>query len=272
MIAFGSQSSTAPQGDAGDLQYNNDGAFGAASESHYDSEDGRFGFGTQAPIARVHAVSGSSAGPALIVQEGQGQNGSNVQEWRDANGARKARLRVFTSGFDWALNNSNDVAGISFSSAGLLYLSSLNGQINLPTNGSAAGSGSKFFEWSYSSKYFLTASWGGFLLSTYGNETVNHELRFGASRFSSPPDKTRNWFKNVTTDAVTVSWSNAAGQTADTWRVYDGSGSLIASMDVSGNVDFPAYSVGGVSGASGSFTSADGKTVSVTSGMITGIV
>ena len=45
----------------------------------------------------------------------------------------------------------------------------------------------------------------------------------------------------------------------------------VVSIDGAGNIDAVSYSVGGTSGASGSFTTSDGKTVTVTNGLITSI-
>lgn len=46
----------------------------------------------------------------------------------------------------------------------------------------------------------------------------------------------------------------------------------VASIDANGKIDAQSYSVAGTSGASGTFTTADGKTVTVTNGIITSIV
>lgn len=54
------------------------------------------------------------------------------------------------------------------------------------------------------------------------------------------------------------------------WR--NSVGTRLAAVDGAGVPDFPSYTVGGVAGASGSFTTSDGKTVTVSGGLITGIV
>jgi len=51
-----------------------------------------------------------------------------------------------------------------------------------------------------------------------------------------------------------------------------GKTSATAELDVSGTVNATDYSVGGTAGASGTFTSVDGKTVTVVNGIITSII
>jgi len=91
-----------------------------------------------------------------------------------------------------------------------------------------------------------------------------------------------------TGDLVTGKWGGAYftdnakvmfGQNADASIYYDGTdlkinpkevGTGIA--DILGTANAVAYQVGGVAGASGTFTTTDGKTVTVTNGLITSIV
>lgn len=65
----------------------------------------------------------------------------------------------------------------------------------------------------------------------------------------------------------------AAGQTADILQAQNSSGTALASISASGVVRGASFAIqGGASGASGTFTTADGKTVTVSGGIITEIV
>lgn len=55
-------------------------------------------------------------------------------------------------------------------------------------------------------------------------------------------------------------------------RIGIGTTNPVATVDVNGTVNATSYSVDGTSGASGSFTTLDGKTVTVTDGIITSII
>jgi len=68
---------------------------------------------------------------------------------------------------------------------------------------------------------------------------------------------------------VYVDLGDAAGATK--LRIRDSGDVEVASIDSDGNLDATSYSVGGTAGASGTFTTADNKTVTVSNGIVTSI-
>lgn len=66
--------------------------------------------------------------------------------------------------------------------------------------------------------------------------------------------------------------SLAAGVGTDAFLVNVGGVEVNGTVVASGTVTADAFNVAGVSGVSGSFTSSDGKTITVNNGIITGIV
>jgi hypothetical protein len=64
----------------------------------------------------------------------------------------------------------------------------------------------------------------------------------------------------------------AAAQSANLMDVRNSSDTLLGSIDKDSKINMVGYSVGGTPGVSGTFTTADSKTVTVTNGIITAIV
>ena len=69
---------------------------------------------------------------------------------------------------------------------------------------------------------------------------------------------------------VTSILQNITGQTADLQQYKDDQGNIMASIDTTGVADFTAYAVSGTAGFTGTFI-ANGQTVSVQGGIITGV-
>ena len=71
---------------------------------------------------------------------------------------------------------------------------------------------------------------------------------------------------------IPLTVKGATSQSANLIDIRNSADTLLASVDKDGKADMAAYLVGGAAGASGTFTTADSKTVTVVNGIITSIV
>jgi formylglycine-generating enzyme required for sulfatase activity len=77
--------------------------------------------------------------------------------------------------------------------------------------------------------------------------------------------------KSQDMDRTTVVNQAVASQTSNLAEWQNSSGTALSKIEVDGTADMSGYKVGGVSGAGGTFTTADSKTVTVVNGIITDI-
>jgi hypothetical protein len=80
---------------------------------------------------------------------------------------------------------------------------------------------------------------------------------------------------NAGSNFIIDTYSDVGGYLATPFKILRSNGDIFTTGDLNastGNVNASSYSVSGSAGASGSFTTTDGKTVTVTNGLITSIV
>jgi hypothetical protein len=82
-----------------------------------------------------------------------------------------------------------------------------------------------------------------------------------------------NWGFGINTNSYINAWLRIGSAVAPTCELdVTGSGKFSGTLDAGTSCEADAYTVGGVAGADGNFTSADGKTVTVVKGLVTSIV
>ena len=79
-------------------------------------------------------------------------------------------------------------------------------------------------------------------------------------------------FRTTAVGDVNLDIQAISSQTGDFLQFKSSGGSVLSRVTVAGKADFADYAVGGSNGSTGTFTTTDGKTVTVTKGLITNIV
>jgi len=119
------------------------------------------------------------------------------------------------------------------------------------------------------------------VVSNGANPVLSVDISEYRTNFGSPTGSTVAYaeYERVATDRTLTIGNNSAVSTGGVAIYSDTLGSNIAKFNNSGNVDMAGnidvagvYKTGGTSGVSGSFTTTDGKTITIINGIVTSIV
>lgn len=233
-----------------DLRNAVDGDFSINNNHFYvDTSTARVGIGTLGPS---HAL--TVAGSGRIMKFGAfefvvGQNATNTGQGFRVDGANRT-IQLLGSG-----NNSTDDTVFSF------------------LNGSGTGSSAIMSRSSGNDCRQLlldTTSSNSFNPSSGSVDFASFEIQTRINQTGTASGKTRGFYANQNLTSTADYRAFEANMGTNTGYGFYQSGTS-ADNKFEGNVDAATFSTGGTAGVSGSFTTSDSKTVTVTNGIITSI-
>lgn len=215
-VSWATQSTSSPGGSDGQVQYNNGGSFGGASDLHYDDSNNRVGIGTTSPAAKLDVAGDTTSTGHFTAQSGGADGGIVLGQAFSSSyvGLRTANMSE-SSGNEYNLITDGNHTFISAGSTGDVYIrgggNSTGAQIQLDTDASyvnitgnvalegglqitASGGDINFFNnalvASYASSSNIDHIWHNdstnewhFCSDTTYKATGNSALRAGASTF-----------------------------------------------------------------------------------------
>ena len=274
--------------------------------SAYDEVNNRFGIGTTSPTAPLHIVSSTFGGGNngnVVIQDSSasGINSAHLISLNDSGGTRQAY--IYKEGGSGKLEIKNEQSagviqltpnnvsqslicesvgtweGVAVVNAGLRNLTT-GGSINMGVGGSAGCIGLKPGSTGVTSGLGMGIFWNN--INVFGTNDFFFQGNPGSGSTGMMVYEGYNSvatvFSNYSFAGGTTGYIAFAPQRTEKIRISnDGKLGINTTapaylLDVNGTANATDYRVGGAAGASGTFTTADAKTVTVTNGIITGIV
>lgn len=271
-----------PGGSNTQVQFNNGGAFGGDSGFIWDNTNKRQGIGTNVPISALHIRkdNAGAVGAQLTLQ--------SVDATGVVGNASQIAFLGAPSGNNTILGSITSVntGGASYTSDMVFSTYSVGEAMRLKSNGDMTVAGGLAIGGAFSLKSAqglviedptaMVAGVGGIIQLGYKYTTGGAYLdlvKIAANKINGTSGNYDTGITFYTTGTSQMQYNRRVMDMLPNGNVGIGVVTPSEILDVAGNIKATGYkSSDGSAGATGSFTSSDGKTITVKNGLITGIV